>query len=158
MQLPEVLEYQGRWYSLHTLPLEAYLAKLPERPAFYATPTCLDRMYVAKWKIEGDSLFLVALHAHDREGNCIALDDLFPGATAPIRANWYSGILRCPLGKRLKAIPFGFDSIYEADQLFLIEEGRVVSIERRANPIPPREQGEADIPAFLRTPQGRGPS
>ena len=158
VQIPELLEYERMWYSLHSLPLEEYLAKFPERPAFYATTTCLERMYIGMWKIEGGCLFLIGLHGHDRKGNSIGLHDLFPERAAPICADWYSGVLRCPQGKRLKTILFGFESVYEADLLLTIARGGLVHVERRINSAPWEEAEAADLPAFLRKPQGPGPS
>lgn len=68
-------------------------------------------MYVGTWCIKDGYLCLVGIHAHDREGGAIALDDLFHSVDQPIRAEWFSGVLRCPQGKRLKTILFGFDSV-----------------------------------------------
>lgn len=157
MQLPERLEYEGDWYALCALPLEPYLASLPERPGFYATPTCLERMYMGDWRIEGDRLFLTGLKARDKDRNVITLQRLFTDAEPPIWATWFSGVLRCPQGKRLKTVLIGFDSVYEADLLFLIDKGRLVGIEKRSNPRPPKRQvDDQDIPEFLR--RNRGPS
>ncbi|MEN3371985.1 hypothetical protein [Dechloromonas sp. ZS-1] len=159
MQVPECLEYEGDWYALCSLPLEPYLASWSERPGFYATPTCLDRMYVGHWRIEDNRLFLIGLVAHDREGNAITLQHLFPGTELPIWADWFSGQLRCPIGKRLKTILIGFESVYESDLLFSINEGRVVGIEKRINVASAKMQEEAmDIPAFLRRYPDQGPS
>ena len=159
MQVPECLEYEGDWYALCSLPLEPYLASLSERPGFYATPTCLDRMYVGHWSIEDNRLFLIGLVAHDREGNAITLQHLFPGTEPPIWATWFSGQLRCPMGKCLKTILIGFESVYEADLLFSINEGRVVGMDRCINAAPAKmREEEMDIPAFLRRNPDQGPS
>jgi len=159
IQVPERLEYEGDWYALCSLPFEPYLASLSEPPGFYATPTCLDRMYIGHWRIEEEHMFLIGLVAHDREGNAITLQHLFPDITPPICATWFSGQLRCPLGKRLKTILIGFESVYEADQLFSIKEGRVIGVEKRINAAPARmQEEEMDIPAFLRCYPDQGPS
>lgn len=159
MQAPEVLEYRGEWHSLCSLPLEPYLACLQERPPFHATPTCLERMYIGTWRIENDRLYLFEVQAHDREGNAITLGHLFPGSTAPVWAAWFSGVLCCPQGKRLKTILLGFESIYEADLLLSIERGKLVGVEKKINPVPPKiSEEEMDIPAFLRRYPDRGPS
>ena len=159
MQVPECLEYEGDWYALCSLPLEPYLASLSERPGFYATPTCLDRMYVGHWCIKEERLFLIGLVAHDREGNAITLQYLFPDTEPPIWADWFSGVLRCPMGKRLKTILIGFESVYEADLLFSINEGRLMGVEKRINVAPVKTQEEEmDIPAFLRRYPDQGPS
>lgn len=159
MQVPECLDYEGDWYALCSLPLEPYLDRLSERPGFYATPTCLDRMYVGHWRIEDNCLFLIGLASHDREGNAITLQHLFPGTEPPIWATWFSGLLRCPMGKRIKTILIGFESVYEADLLFTINEGRLIGVERRVNVFPARiREEEMDIPAFLRRYPDQGPS
>lgn len=159
MQVPECLEYEGDWYSLCSLPLETYLDSLSDPPGFYATPTCLDRMYVGHWRIEEQRLFLIGLVAHDREGNAITLQHLFPGTEPPICATWFSGLLRCPMGKRLKTILIGFESVYEADLLLSIKEGRVIGVEKRINVAPAKRQEEdMDIPEFLRRYPDQGPS
>jgi len=159
MQVPERLEYEGDCYALCSLPLEPYLASLPERPSFYATPTCLDRMYIGHWCIEGERLFLIGLVAHNREGKAITLQHLFSNVVPPIWAKWFSGLLRCPMGKRLKTILIGFESVYEADLLFTISEGRLIGVERRINASPARvKEEEMDIPAFLRRYPDQGPS
>ncbi len=159
MQVPECLKYEGDWYALCSLPLETYLDSLSERPSFYATPTCLDRMYIGYWRIEEQRLFLMELVAHDREGNAITLQHLFPGTELPIWADWFSGELRCPMGKRLKTILIGFESVYEADLLLTIREGRLMGVEKRINAAPARiPEEEMDIPAFLRRYPDQGPS
>lgn len=159
MQVPERLEYEGDWYALCSLPLETYLDSLSERPDFYATPTCLDRMYVGHWRIEDNRLFLIGLVAHDREGNVITLQHLFPDVALPICATWFSGVLRCPMGKRLKTILIGFESVYEADLLFSIKDGRVIGVEKQINVAPAKmQEEEMDIPAFLRRYPDQGPS
>ena len=159
MQVPECLEYEGDWYALCSLPLEPYLASLSERPGFYATPTCLDRMYVGHWCIKEERLFLIGLVAHDREGNAITLQYLFPDTEPPIWADWFSGVLRCPMGKRLKTILIGFESVYEADLLFSINEGWLIGVEKQVHVAPAKmQEEEMDIPVFLRRYPDQGPS
>ena len=159
MQVPECREFDGDWYALCSLPLEPYLDSLSERPGFYATPTCMDRMYVGHWRIEDNRLFLIGLVAHNREGNAITLQYLFLGTEPPIWADWFSGELRCPMGKRLKTILIGFESVYEADLLFSINEGRLMGVEKRINVAPVKmQEEEMDIPAFLRRYPDQGPS
>lgn len=150
MQIPEVLAYRNERYSLCSLPLESYLASLNEHPPFYATPTCLERMYVGTWKIEDDKLFLIHLSAKDRDGKPITMHDLFPKCGESVWAAWYTGTLRCPIGKRLKTIPFSFESIHEADLILTIENGTLAGVEQRKNPRPSPSPNDLDIPAFLK--------
>ena len=63
------------------------------------------------------------------------------------------------MGKRLKTILIGFESVYEADLLFSINEGRLMGVEKRINVAPVKTQEEEmDIPAFLRRYPDQGPS
>lgn len=151
MQIPEVLIFRDESYALCSLPLDVHLANLKEPPPFYATPTCLERMYVGMWKIEDDKLYLIHLSAKDRGGNPITMQDLFPNCGKSVWANWYSGTLRCPTGKRLRTIPLGFESVYDADLLLTIENGALVGVEERQNPPPsPTDDAFFDIPEFLK--------
>lgn len=116
-------------------------------------------MYVGHWCIKEERLFLIGLVAHDREGNAITLQYLFPDTEPPIWADWFSGVLRCPMGKRLKTILIGFESVYEADLLFSINEGWLIGVEKQVNVAPAKmQEEEMDIPVFLRRYPDQGPS
>ncbi len=135
-QYPEKLIYKGKTHSLFSEPLEARLASYWDEPAFgpprrrpaqlRARSTACWRGYVGTWKIERGQLWLVALHTDwESRGKPIPIGDIFPGESTPLRASWYSGILRVPLGKRLVYVHMGFHSVYEQDLLIAVRAGKV---------------------------------
>ena len=104
-QYPDLLIYKGETQSIFTNPLELYFDNQHPRPIGIFTFSCTAnwRGYVATWKIEENNLYLVKLV----EGSCdenareIPIAIIFPEHQAPIKASWFSGTLRIPLGKRL---------------------------------------------------------
>ena len=125
-QVPEVLVYGGTTNDLYTTPLESlFPAGSPkvfiERPS----STACWRGYVGTWKIENDELYLVALReGHPRTG-AIPLDKVNPQWKSPVKATWFSGILRIGRGKVLMG-GMGFSEKREIDIFLEIKEGKVV--------------------------------
>ncbi|OAD21658.1 conserved hypothetical protein, secreted [Candidatus Thiomargarita nelsonii] len=132
-QYPDILVYQGKNQPIFTNPLESYFDKQHPRPknVFKFSCTANWRGYVATWKIEENDLYLVKLV----EGSCgedapeIPITTIFPEQQAPIKANWFSGTLRIPLGKRLQYVHMGYGSIYEKELFLTIENGKIVNEE-----------------------------
>ena len=113
------------------------------------TPSCL-RGYLGTWEIRRGHLYLSALCAVG--GRCImrrsgesaaaelSLTGLFPGTDGrPVRADWYSGRLRCPQGPLLRRCDAGYGNVYEQDMLLDIAQGRVQRIVFRHNDLEPLE-------------------
>lgn len=82
------------------------------------------RGYVATWEIEGDRLYLAAIDGF--------------GASEPtwrmkteqrLFADWFSGALRVPRGRKLHCVHMGFETIYEREELIEIDAGVVVKRE-----------------------------
>jgi hypothetical protein len=115
------------------------------------------RCYVGTWSIRDNQLFLDNLsfpHAYDAtqeypfgqdpfaapRGGGVTLtiggktnsytspaEILLPGKKLPLKADWFSGVIRLPKGKELQYVHMGFGSIYERDHFIKIEEGKVVA-------------------------------
>lgn len=153
-QFPEELVFQHETLSLCSEPLAAYLesggGKLPELHC----NTALDRGYIGKWAIVDDRLFLVDLRGEyaDDRSHYLTLADVFPEAQGPVFAAWYSGTLRCPRGKRLKYVHFGWRSLHEQDLFLEIEQGMLKTERLVTNPPPPPESDtdRFNVPDFLR--------
>lgn len=77
------------------------------------------RGYIGTWAVRGGQLWLVNLTGRLR----LAV----PG---PLLADWFSGVLRIPQGKRLHYVHMGFGSVYETEVHVKVEHGVVT--ERRA--------------------------
>lgn len=153
-QLPDCLRYQNKWYRLCTLPMDTCSVVRINRYELHCH-TALERGYVADWVIEDGRLWLVEIRGAFDEPNRtpISTKTYFPDVPVPVFAFWYSGTLRCPIGKRLRYVHYGFESIHERDLLLKIERGHLVRASLRTNPFPKKGQ-RPSIPDFLK--QGRG--
>lgn len=134
-QLPDRIFLNGEFMSLYSNPLEQYWLRLGKtRPRFYPLPTC-KRGYVASWELKNNQLFL-----KDLDGNFerrllffikkparYTLKKLFPKSDRKrVKASWFTGKLRIPLGKMTFYQPKGYDSRFEKEMIITIERGDVI--------------------------------
>jgi hypothetical protein len=135
-QRPDTILHNGQTYPLHTEPLEAFFKAGNPRPSFRAPHTGLWRGYVATWKIEAETLYLVDLEAWlgDISGagplTQAGIEILFPDFPGQVAADWYSGVLRTQVGELLQYVHMGYESIYEQELLLTVENGRLLGTER----------------------------
>ena len=131
-QIPDHLLVDGQESQLFAEPLFPYLKQ--NKDSFgalmkHATQVCSAawRGYQAKWEIRENQVFLVALFANpcSKESPEIPLAELFPGASSPIPAKWYSGTLRIPQGKMLEYVHMGYQSKYERYLVLTVTDGLV---------------------------------
>lgn len=127
--------YEGKEGPLFSNPLEDYYANGRKRPNFMVKPFVRSsgnwRGYVAAWRIDDGKLYLINIDAWLCAGNTersckpVALRQIFPGRVKDGRvlADWFSGELRIPDGKRLQYVHMGYGSTYERDIVFSIEKG-----------------------------------
>jgi hypothetical protein len=126
----------GRKYRLYTYPLDYYWNKKNPKPPMRWPTTACYRGYIAKWEIVDNFLYLIDLtyRAVDQDEG---LEYVFPNITGKIKASWYSGELRIPLGDPL--IPPGFThyDFYivptETDWFIRIKKGQVIKQRYKAN-------------------------
>lgn len=151
-QIAESLRYRGNVCSLWTLPLESFLDQSNRRNIFAKVHrhTACFRGYVGYWEISDNKLFLNRIETLDGEN--FPHDSLFPQASTPIFAEWFSGELRCPTGKMLKYVHSGFRSIYESEDRILITNGILETERTFINPLPPHTDpiDEIDVPDYCR--------
>lgn len=165
-QINDWLTHKGETRRLFTLPLETYLATGNNKSVLagiHRHTACL-RGYSATWAIHDSMLYLTGISGYwdavletptqqsfAPPGQELRLQHIFPNAREPIVANWFSGQLRCPVGKLLRRVPLDFASLYECDLLIEVRNGQVISESERTNPVPlPIDEDEIDIPQFLR--------
>lgn len=151
-QIPDVLIYEDEAVRLFTTPLEQYFDTLRHRPQFGNTCTALERGYVAQWKLDAGQLWIVDLTATFPDGSCVTLRSLFPDSDGRVLADWFTGELRIPRGKRLKYIHMGFSSIYESELKIQIKQGVVGDIQLADNLTNFEKLADhnIEIPDFLR--------
>lgn len=143
-QVAETLYLRGERLMLFTCPLESYWEQNPPRPALLSTNTACSRGYVGTWEIADDFLYLIALD--DALHADFSLENLFSGSAGRVRADWFTGTLRCPQGEPLDYFHGGFLSTFERDLLIEIDHGRVVSERVQENMVEPDPpvQGDPD--------------
>jgi hypothetical protein len=76
--------------------------------------TACWRRYRGTWEIIDDRLYLMHV-----EGRFERLGDL------PLLADWFTGVLRVPVGDELLYVHMGFGSVYERELHIRVEGGRV---------------------------------
>lgn len=79
-------------YTIYGSPLEPFLATLPARPTFIRSPFTVHG-YRATWGINEGRLYLEDISSG-------VLKELFAGASFPVRASWFSGLLHGYLGEK----------------------------------------------------------
>lgn len=77
--------------------------------------TACWRGYLGTWEIKDDRFYLVRLAGRFRVRG-----------GAPIHADWFSGVLRVPMGEVLQYVHMGFGSVYEQELHIKVENGVVV--------------------------------
>jgi hypothetical protein len=134
-QIPDRILMEGEWLNLYTNPLEQYWNKLGRRrPAFFAKPEC-TRGYVADWEIHDRGLFINGVEGKFlrrilffwKQRRKFSIRDLFRRKIhRPVKATWYSGKLRIPVGKMTLYDHNGYDARFEKEQIITIDHGDVV--------------------------------
>lgn len=136
-QLPDRINIDGDELQLFTNPLEQYWIRHGKRrPYFCGTPSCL-RGYIASWEIRDKQVFLTGidgtverrsiLFGKDRIKYSIKL--LFPHhPQRKVKATWFSGKLRIPMGPMTAYTHHDYDSRFEKETLVTVEKGEVIRI------------------------------
>ena len=130
VQVEEVLIYNGEEYILESEPLTPYLEK--HNIFFHVTSSDCWRGYRGYWLIEDGCLYLTNLSAHiakdcNRWGReKVGLDYLFPGQNK-VLAEWFSGKLRLPYGRRIPCVHGWRDFYYEKELIIEFVNGKCVS-------------------------------
>jgi hypothetical protein len=131
-QIGDLLEFEGKRETIFATPLEDYFTDERQRPELPASSSACWRGYIGLWSLKDDQLSLVALHQEDWEkpdtlGKEIPLKLIFGTSSSPVKADWFTGVLRLPRGERLRYVHMGFGSIYEKDLYLTIKKGKLVA-------------------------------
>ena len=136
-QLPDRIILNGEIRHLYSNPLESYWIKPGKnRPLFCSLINC-KRGYIATWELKDHQLFL-----RDLVGNCekrsfffikkmerYSIHTLFPRIREmPIKALWFSGKLRIPIGKITRYENTGYDTRFDKEIIITIEKGDVMKM------------------------------
>jgi hypothetical protein len=129
-QFPEKLvdEYYDE-RDMASTPLEDYFSADHPRPKWLeATSSACWRGYIGAWEIREHSLLLNSLYRNVgprlKEKEHIPLKKLFGDSRGPVRAKWFSGVLRVLDGKRIMSM--GFSPVNERDLFISVVRGEVI--------------------------------
>lgn len=126
-QVTDRLRFQGRRYAIFSEPLYQWLSKRQNRNVgFKRGNTACRRGYVADWEVADDRLYLINIHGGTSKGRAVTVSDLFPDSPEKVFAKWYSGIVRCMIGRMLAYSHAGYSSIYEQELHLNFQEGVLV--------------------------------
>jgi hypothetical protein len=135
-QLPDKILYDGQQMDLYSNPLEPlWTSTKKKRPSFIWSSEC-SRGYIASWEIRGNQLLLKDIDGQYERSflffqkrSRYTLKKLFPRSkNKPVKAKWFSGKLRVPLGKMTMYEHSGYDSRFEKELIITIHEGEVVKM------------------------------
>ncbi len=131
-QIHEKVIYKGEVNLMASEPLGQYLRrrkiqKLKIR--FSPISSSCWRGYNGTWKIEDDKLYLVDFIGYicdqNEEKKEVGLDYLFSNASE-VFAEWFTGVIRIPIGNRLEYIHMAYLSIYEKDLFLTFDKGILI--------------------------------
>lgn len=143
-QSGELIIYQGDTLQMLSEPLESYLSSHEPRENFYpflenGCSTALWRGYIGLWTLQDGKLYLVDVYGCGK--NTISIKDkIFPGATGPVYAEWFSGHLAIQKGKMILYHHSGYDRYYEKEILISVQQGLVVGTIEYENGVRPGDQ------------------
>jgi len=135
-QLPDKILFNGGQLNLYSNPLEQFWLNTKKiRPPFVSSPECI-RGYVAGWEIRHNKLLLKDIDGYYdrnfiffRKPARYSLRRLFPRSkNRPVRASWFSGKLRVPIGSMTLYEHSGYDSRFEKEFIVTIHKGEVVKV------------------------------
>ncbi len=128
-QMSDSLLYQGKQHAVYGEPLGAYLGKMKNPPDFMVVSTALWRGYLCKWAIEDGRLFLLSLQGILENDEVVSIKTLFPESSGKVHADWFSGMLRLPQGRRIEYVHMPYASVYEKTLLIRVQNGMVLDEE-----------------------------
>lgn len=136
-QLPDIILIHDKPMDLYSNPLENYWkSSNKKRPAFRTTESC-KRGYIATWEVHNEQLFLTSMEG-DVEKNSLffgrkfqkyTLKQLFSKSKMkPVKANWFSGKLRIPLGNMTLYEHSDYNSRFEKEIIITVSKGEVIKV------------------------------
>ena len=131
VQIKDSITVKGRQYSLYTTPLDSCWTRRNPKPETRLTRSTCWRGYVASWEISDNSLYLIDILYHTPFGDR-GLEYIFPKNDKKIKADWFIGELRIPIGNDLHTV-FMWDTVYDYDWFLNIKKGNLINQYHKAN-------------------------
>lgn len=131
-QYPDKIIYNGKEYSLHSNPLEAYFEKNPNRrPKSGIMSTALWRGYVATFEVKDNQIFLKDIEIKYQDTTSkesynykwrSVKNEVFPDQK-DIKIDWLTGLLVIPNGELVNYVHMGYGSTSKNYILLEIDKG-----------------------------------
>jgi len=121
-QAAEKILIDGEEFMLLCEPFEKYLEE--KKLKFDVPNTACWRGYIATWELRDKELYLIGFMGK-MTGKEVDLNYLFPN-TAFVKADWFTGTLRIPIGEMIHYVHGGYASVYSDEMFIEIEQGNLV--------------------------------
>lgn len=122
-----IIEKDTFW--INTNPLESYFEKKGVRTIngeeMQGSCTALWRGYVATWKLQNDSLFLIRIQTDYCGDKPIDLDVKKEFGTNQVFANWVNYTIMQTKGELIQYVHMGYMSIYEQEIYYTFDNGKL---------------------------------
>ena len=128
-QASEKIIIDDEEYKLLAEPLESYLEK--RKLKFDVRNTACWRGYIGTWELKDNELYLTGFYGKIK-GKEVDLNFLFPDASS-VKADWFTGLLRIPVGDMIQYVHGGFDSVYSDEMYIEMKHGKAVKTTLRHN-------------------------
>lgn len=136
-QMADYLIIERDTFSLFSNPLEPYLQFKNERSingvTLGMTSTACWRGYIATWRIQNDSLFLIRLIRGIELDSTIVFNLKEEFGKDKVYASWYTGTIMSPRGVLLQYIHSGYSSIHETEMYYRIWNGKIEATQTISN-------------------------
>jgi hypothetical protein len=156
-QHPDRLVYKGQEYALYADPLQDYYSSLPDTaiiifPTFgpehlrTVNSSCW-RGYIATWEMINDTMYLVKMEDCRGHGQTANLTEQFGDKirNGKMKADWYTGELRVPVGKLIEYVHMDYMSQYESEMVLEIVDGVLVKVDKYKNKLRELLPGYIDV-------------
>lgn len=131
-QYPDILIEGKDTVEIFSNPLEQYLNDKEEKvfcgEKLVESSTACWRGYQATWEIKDNKLFLLSVMKGCGEYSSDFFDLEKEYSTDNVLANWFTGVIRCPIGKMLQYVHMGYGSIFEGEKYIYLTNGLVDSV------------------------------
>lgn len=138
-QHPDLLIEGCDTFAIFSNPLEQYFKKKRSRELngeeLKSYSTACYKGYIAIWRIQNDSLFLLSVEKGCYEDERKYFDLLAEFGSQKVFAKWFSGTINSPRGELLEYIHQGYASVFEKNKYFSCKKGIIISNELRNNVI-----------------------
>lgn len=131
IQIKDTIIIEGVKYYLYVNPLDSYWNKKNPKPQVRLTKTSCWRGYVAIWEIIDNCLYLIDIVFYASLED-LGMDNLFPNYRGRVRADWFIGELRIPIGKVIYSEILE-DDVYESDWLINVHKGFLIDQNYKIN-------------------------